>query len=210
LTRLGEEAGWGLDLDIVVRADDPRPKSDGGNVPLPSGAQAEDKTQIAGRKVRLIGVRNDGRIEQGCRFQGEFANEIGTDQQLSLLGNFLIGQNEVVDLFEPFQKGSMELLVSLREFSKYFLQEWPDLVFWERHDSGDDSANSLGSLRSERAQKNAGLVGSEDRGSALNVHRGGDHGLAIPDKRDRKPRLLQMAIDCRFCQAILCWAKHPE
>jgi hypothetical protein len=91
-------------------------------VSFPSGAQAEDKTQSSGGKVRLVRVRDDGRIEQGCRFQGEFANEIGTDQQLSLLGNFLICQDEVTDLFEPFQKGSVEVLMSLREFSEYFLQ----------------------------------------------------------------------------------------
>jgi hypothetical protein len=70
----------------------------------------------------LVRVRDDGRIEQGCRFQREFANEIGTDQQLSLLGNFLVCQDEVADLFEPFQKGSVDVLMSLREFSEYLLQ----------------------------------------------------------------------------------------
>ena len=136
---------------------------------FPGGAQAEDKTQSAGRQVGLIRVRDDGRIEKGCGLQGEFANEIGTDQQLSLFGNFLISQHEVADLFEPFQKGSVDLLVSLREFSGYFVQEWPDLAFRERHDPGDNPAGSLGSLRSERAQKNAGLVRPKDRGRALNV-----------------------------------------
>ena len=89
---------------------------------LPGGAQAEDKTQSAGRKVRVVRVRDDGRIEQRCRFLGELANKIGTDQELSLIRNFLIGQYEVADLFEPFQKGFVDLLVSLREFSGYFVQ----------------------------------------------------------------------------------------
>ena len=85
----------------------------------------------------------------------------------------------------------MDLLVSLGEFSGYFVQEWPDLVFWERHDPGDDPARSLGIVVSERAQKNAGLVWSEDRGRATDANRGGgDHGLAIPEKRGRKPRLV--------------------
>jgi hypothetical protein len=82
------------------------------------------------------------------------------------------------------------LLVSLGEFSGYFVQEWPDLVFWERHDPGDNPARSLGILVAERAQKNAGLVRSEDRGRALDANRGGVHGLVIPEKRDRRPRLL--------------------
>lgn len=86
----------------------------------------------------------------------------------------------------------MDLLVSLGEFSGYFVQEWPDLVFWERHDPGDNPARSLGILVAERAQKNAGLVWSEDRGRATDANRGGgDHGLAIPQKRGRKPRLVK-------------------
>ena len=68
LTRLGKEACWGQDLDPMVGVDDPRSKSDGRNMSLPRGAQAEDKTQSAGRQVRLVGVRDDGRIEQCCRF----------------------------------------------------------------------------------------------------------------------------------------------
>ena len=115
----------------MVGVDDTRPKSDRGNVSLPGGAQAEDKTQRTGRKVGLVSMRHDGGIEQGCRLQREFTNEIGTNQQLSLFGNFHIGQHEVSDLFEPFQKGSVDLLVSLGEFSGYFVQEWPDLAFRE-------------------------------------------------------------------------------
>src|ERR1700737_4668792 len=94
----------------MVDVDDTRSKSDGGNVSLPRSAQAEDKTQCTGRQVRLVRVRDDGGIEQGCRFQGVFANEIGADQQLSLFRNFLIGQQEVADLFESFQKGFVDLL----------------------------------------------------------------------------------------------------
>ena len=109
------------------------------------------------------------------------ANEIGADQQLSLFGNFLIGQQEVADLFEAFQKGFVDLLVSLGEFGGYFVQQWADLVFRERHDPGDNPAGPLGSLRTERPQKNAGLVGPEDRGRAFDVYRSGDHGLAIPE-----------------------------
>ena len=151
---------------------------------LPGGAQAEDKTQSARRKVGLVRVRHDGRIEKGCRFQREFANEIRTDQQLSLFGNLLICQYEVADLFEPFQKGPVDLLVSPREFSGYFVQEWPYLAFRERHDPGDNPACSLESLRSERAQKYAGLVRPEYRVRALHVHRGWYHGLVLPVLRE--------------------------
>ena len=80
--------------------------------------------------------------------------------------------------------------MSLGEFSGYFVQEWPDLVFRKRHDPGDNPARSLGILVSERAQKNAGLVRAEDRGRAMDANRGGgDHGLAIPEKRGWKPQV---------------------
>ena len=83
------------------------------------------------------------------------ANEIGTDQQLSLFGNLLIGQQEVSDLFESFQKGFVDLLVSMGEFGGYFVQERADPVFRERHDPGDNPAGPLGILRTEWPQKNA-------------------------------------------------------
>jgi hypothetical protein len=72
-----------------------------------------------------------------------------------LFRNFLIGQQEVSDLFESFQKGFVDLLVSLGEFGGYFLQERADSVFRERHDPGDNPAGPLGILRTEWPQKNA-------------------------------------------------------
>ena len=83
-------------------------------------------------------------------------------------------------MFKPFQKGSVDSLVSLGEFNGYFVQEWPDLVFSERQDPGDNPARSLGILVAERAQKDARLVRPEDRSRAFDVNRGRNHGLAIP------------------------------
>jgi hypothetical protein len=92
----------------------------------------------------------------------------------------------MTDLFESFEKGSMYLLVSLGEFRGYFVQEWPDLVFCERHNPGDNPARSLGIFVPERAEKNAGLIRSEDRGRAADANRGGgDHGLGY--SRETRP-----------------------
>ena len=121
-------------------------------MPLPGGAQAQDKTQRARRQVRLVGVRDDGRIEQGRGFQGEFGKEIGADQQLSLFGKFLIAQQEVADLFESFLKVVADLLVSLGEFGVNLVQERADPAFRERHDPGD---NLPGLPRIEWPQENA-------------------------------------------------------
>jgi hypothetical protein len=48
-----------------------------------------------------------------------------------LFGNFVIGQQEIADLFESFQKGFVDLLVSLGEFRRYFVQEGADPVLRE-------------------------------------------------------------------------------
>jgi hypothetical protein len=62
---------------------------------------------------------------------------------------------EVADLFESFEKGFVDLLVSLGEFGGHFVQEGADSVFRERHDPGDNPAGPLGILRTEGPQKDA-------------------------------------------------------
>ena len=52
LARLGEEASGREYLDPLIGMDDTGSKSDGGNVPFPGGAQAENKPQSAGRQIR--------------------------------------------------------------------------------------------------------------------------------------------------------------
>jgi len=71
-----------------------------------------------------------------------------------LFGNFLIGKQEIADLFESFQKGFVDVLVSLGEFRRYIVQERADPVFRERHDPGDNPAGSLGISRTEWPQEN--------------------------------------------------------
>ena len=113
---------------------------------------------------------------------------------MSLFGNFRIGEDEIADLFEPFQKEFVDSRVSPRERCGYFVQQWPDLVFRERHDPGDYPARSLGRLWSERAQKDAGLVRSEDRARALDLCRDSGHELVMPENCDEKLRLLKTTI----------------
>ena len=143
---------------------------------FPGGAQAENKSQRAGRQTRLVRVRNDGRIEQGSGFQGVFGQEIGADQQPSLFGEFLIRRQRLADLFEAFQKEFADLLVPLGELSGDFVQQRADPVFRERHDPGDDPGDPLGTTRTEGPEENARLVGLEDRGCTFEVHGHGCHG----------------------------------
>jgi len=89
---------------------------------------------------------------------------------LSLLGDCLIGQQKVADLLESFPKEFANLLVSLGEFGRDFIQQRADSVFRERHDPGDNPAGPLAILGIEWPQKNTGRVGPEDRGRAFDVN----------------------------------------
>src|ERR1700735_5266317 len=97
----------------MIRKENAGPKSDGRNVSLPGGAQAEDKTQSAGWQASLVGMRDDGGIEQGSGFERIFGQEIRADEQLSLLGDHLIGREGVAHQFESFEEDSADVLMPL-------------------------------------------------------------------------------------------------
>ena len=63
----------------------------------------------------------------------------------------------------------MNLLVSLGKFSGDFVQKRSDSVFRERHDSRNDPGDPLGIAGAEGPQKNARLVGLQDRSRAVDV-----------------------------------------
>ena len=139
-------------------------------MPFSGGAQAEDESQRAGWQTRLIGVRDDGGIEQRSGFQRVFGQEIGADQQPSLFGEFLTERQHLADLFEAFQKKLADVLMPLGELGGDFIQQRTDLVFRKRHDPFDDPRDPLRTSGTEGPQKNARLVGLEDRGRAADVN----------------------------------------
>ena len=143
LTRLSEEAAGFAHLDPMIGMDDSGSKRDGRNMPFASSAQAENESQRARWQPRLIGVRDDGGIEQRSGFQGVFGQEIGADQQPPLFGEFLIGRQHLADLFKAFQKELADVLVALGELGGDFREKDRDLVFGKRHDSFDDPGHSL-------------------------------------------------------------------
>jgi hypothetical protein len=62
-------------------------------------------------------------------------------------------------LVKAFQEDVADLLVTLGKFCGDYVQQRPDLVFWERHDPGDNSADPLRISWAEWPQKYARLVG---------------------------------------------------
>jgi hypothetical protein len=144
--------------------DDAGSKCDGGDVPFAGGAQAENEPQSATIEAGLIGMRDDGRIEESGGFQGVFSQEIGADQEASLLGHLHIPWNQFPDLFEAFQGAGVDLVVPAGELSAKSAQERTEIFFRERHDSGDYAGCALVVAWIEGPQENPRLVRTEDRG----------------------------------------------
>jgi len=133
--------------------------------PSPVGAQTEDKTQRAGSKFRLVRMRDNRRIEQSCRLQGEFAK-----------------RNRSRSAAVSVRKSphpSIAGLGPVRTVSRKDL--W---ICWCRCENSADTPSRSGPTwlsgsdmilaiillalsevsGLKRTQKNAGLVGPEDRG----------------------------------------------
>ena len=64
------------------------------------GAQAENEPQGFRGQSGLVGVRDDGGIEEGCALDGVLREEAGPDQQAPLFGETLVGDVVVADLLE--------------------------------------------------------------------------------------------------------------
>ncbi len=111
-------------------------------MPFARSAQAENESQRARWQPRLIGVRDDGGVEQRRGFQGVFSQEIGADQQPPRFGEFLTRGQHLADLFKAFQKELADLLVPLGELGGDFREKDRDLVFGNRHDPFDDPGHS--------------------------------------------------------------------
>ena len=81
-----------------------------------------------------------------------------------------INRQGLAKLLEAFQEDFADLQVAKAEFSADFVKEPADLVFRYCHDSGNDSGNPLGAARSEGPQQNAGLVGMQKCGCAVELN----------------------------------------
>ena len=55
-------------------------------MPLTDRAQAQDEPEPARREARLVGMRDDGRVEQGGRLDRVLVGEPGTHEVAALVG----------------------------------------------------------------------------------------------------------------------------
>ena len=138
--------------------------------PSPVARRLRMKRSAPAGRSGLVGVRNDGRIEQRSGFQRIFGQEIGADQQPSLFGQFLIRQQQLATCSKRSRKSL-----------------W---ISWCRWENSAETSSSSGPTRSsgsamilamilatrsgspgtERPQQHARLVGLEDRARAFDVN----------------------------------------
>ena len=139
--------------------------------PSPVARKLRMNRSAPGGRSGLVRVRNDGGIEQGSGFQGVFGQEIGADQQPSLFGQVLLRRSADSRTCSKRSRKSLWICWCRWENSaETSVQEGADSVFRERHDPGDDPGDPLGTPRTEGPEKNARLVGIEDRGGAFEVN----------------------------------------
>jgi hypothetical protein len=82
-----EERTRVVETDVAGRLDDARAELDGREVPIAPRPQAHHETRLGDAQAALLGVGDDGRVEQGSDFERELAGEVGTDEQRSVVGD---------------------------------------------------------------------------------------------------------------------------
>ena len=100
LTRLGEEAGGRAYFDPMIGMNDPVRNVMEEMWPSPVARRLRTKRNAPAGRPGLIGVRDDGRIEQRGRFQRVFGQEIGAYQQAPLFGEVLARRQHIPHLLK--------------------------------------------------------------------------------------------------------------
>ena len=143
LCGLDIEARGFLEGDAAAGVEDAGAERDGGNVAFASGAQAHDEPQRAGRQVRLVRMRHDGRIEQRGSLEGILVGETRADQQPAFLGQFLVRGQPGPDLLEAALEEIPDFQMALVKFRQHLLQQRADLVLGKDNDPGADFDGAL-------------------------------------------------------------------
>ncbi len=149
-------------------------KHDRGKVALAGGAQAEHELKAAFGRARLVGMRNDGGIEQRGRLQRILLRQVGSDEQLLALVDRLVADQFVADLVEALEQKLPQPLVPLHEG----IHHQPRLPLGgfgiERHHAGDDPDQTFPPRQFEGTKKHPRAVGAQHRTGSSDME--GGHG----------------------------------
>lgn len=118
--------------------------------------QAHDEPHRVRRHTRLVGMRNDRRIEQG-RLQTVFAHEIGANQQGLAVG-WWRGRQEVAELAAAIDEDSIDVRVLVAEMRHHAAQLDLRRGLGHGQDPLDRVPGALVAAGMKRPEQHAGVV----------------------------------------------------
>ena len=130
--------------------------------PSPVARRLSRNRREPGCQSRLVGVPDHRRIEQRGRFQRVLLGEVRADQHPAILAQGLVGQQVLLDLFEPVQEEVAGSLMAVVELAHHVLEQGVDFRLRERHDPGDDPLDPMLAGRLERPDHDPAVVGLQD------------------------------------------------
>ncbi len=168
----GDVARRRIDRDFSLAIDGARTKGDRGDVTLARGAEAQDETQRPGGKSGLVGMGNDGRIEQGGRLERVLVGEVGADEKLAFLREPLVGGQQAADEFEADKEVVHQPLMACFELGQDLGQHLDHLRFGQGQHAREDAQGALVAGRVERTEEDARGVGFKDDSRPGDFHDG--------------------------------------
>ena len=130
-----------IEGDVAGRVEHTGPELDRRDVPLPHGAQAHDEPPLAGPQTRLVGRRDDGRIEESGAFDGVFVGEVGADEQAARAGQDGVAR-EVRHQLEVALEEALEVPVTRAKLFERSLEHDGNVGLGEREDACQQQAGA--------------------------------------------------------------------
>src|SRR5690625_339759 len=98
---------------------------------LPCRPQTHDEPEAVLRQATLVGVKNDGGIEQSSRFDGVLHRKAGPDQLLLTMGKRVSATRieEVDDIIEMAFEDPLNILMLLIKIADDLIEKLLDLFF---------------------------------------------------------------------------------
>ena len=140
---------------------------------LARGAQAHHEPQRARWQSALVGVLDDGRVEERGAFERVFAGEVRADQQPALAVGGVVGQAERGDHLVMGLEEVLRARVPAAELLHDPVQPVGDLRVGEREDAADNLGHALVVAGQKGPQEHARAVGQELDAGAFDGGKGG-------------------------------------
>ena len=150
-----------VEADIAVVAEDAAAEDDRRNVAFAGGPQAHQEADRPGGQVVLVGMLDDGRVEQGRRLDGVLHREVRAEQQLTVAGDLEIGPERHDDGAVVRQEDRLDVPMSRGEVREHLGQELGHVLLVQPHDPAEDRPDARRIVRVEQSRDHALVVRPE-------------------------------------------------